>query len=134
MGIPQKARTEETDSQILVEHTLLSTAVKNTVCSMADESKMSEQIRYVEDEPHFVQAVPDFVKVEGGVLLDAGAKNEHQLKVAKDGHVSDDVPLRIIVNAQSASAQFDHKLTMTSDCPPATAIRQPRRPFTLVLI
>lgn len=55
---------------------------------MAGTSKEGmEQISHLEEGVHGTQAVPSFVKVEGGVLLDAGAKNEHHLKVAKDGHV-----------------------------------------------
>ena len=54
---------------------------------MADVSKTMEQIDHDEVGVHGTLAVPAFVKVDGGLLLDAGTKNEHHLKVAKDGHV-----------------------------------------------
>lgn len=58
---------------------------------MVDTSKTTEQVSHVEEgirQPQ-AQAVPDVARVEGGVLADAGAKNEHHLQVAKDGHVSE---------------------------------------------
>lgn len=57
---------------------------------MVNTSKTTEQVSHVEEgirQPQ-AQAVPDVARVEGGVLADAGAKNEHHLQVAKDGHVS----------------------------------------------
>lgn len=53
---------------------------------MADV-KAKERIGHLEEGVHDTSAVPDVVKVEGGLLLDAGNKNEHHLKVAKDGRV-----------------------------------------------
>jgi hypothetical protein len=55
---------------------------------MADTTKNMEQISHLEEGIHPTQALPAFVKVDGGLLLDAGIKNEHHLKLAKDGRVS----------------------------------------------
>lgn len=54
---------------------------------MTDLSKTMVQSLHVEENAQRISAVPDFVKVNGGLLLDAGNKSEHHLKVAKDGHV-----------------------------------------------
>ncbi|EXJ96298.1 hypothetical protein A1O1_01424 [Capronia coronata CBS 617.96] len=53
---------------------------------MAEIHKAPDHIDHVEESAYAAKAVPDVVKVEGGVLLDAGTKNEYHLKVAKDGH------------------------------------------------
>ncbi len=47
----------------------------------------AEKVFHVEEGKYGTQAVPDYLKVEGGVVLDTGARNEHHLKVARDGHV-----------------------------------------------
>ncbi|KAJ9602183.1 hypothetical protein H2200_013303 [Cladophialophora chaetospira] len=52
---------------------------------MADISKRSDHTMDVKEHEHISVAVPEGVKVEGGLLLDAGDRNELHLKVAKDG-------------------------------------------------
>ncbi len=58
-----------------------------TSSGMAVTSKVPEHTMHVEEHPHISMAVPEGVKVDGGLLLDAGDKNELHLKVAKDGRV-----------------------------------------------
>ncbi|KAK5347905.1 hypothetical protein LTR34_006211 [Exophiala xenobiotica] len=53
---------------------------------MAHASKPALEALHVEEGLHIHPALPPGVKVDGGILLDAGLKNEHQLAVAKDGH------------------------------------------------
>jgi hypothetical protein len=54
---------------------------------MAHASKPGLEALHVEEGLHVHSALPPGVKVDGGILLDAGLKNEHQLILAKDGHV-----------------------------------------------
>jgi hypothetical protein len=70
---------------------------------MAEGSKAMERVEHFEGV-HDTSAVPDAVKVQGGLLIDAGNKNEHHLKVAKDGRVRSFL-------LRNTSPFFDHKLT-----------------------
>lgn len=56
---------------------------------MVDTQKAPEHTMHLEEgvDMHVSAALPPGVKVDGGVLLDAGGKNELHLKLAKDGHV-----------------------------------------------
>ena len=78
---------------------------------MADEAKMSEQIDHHEVHPGVTGGVPDFIRVDGGVLVDAGTKNEHHLKLAQDGHVS------------NCATHLVRSLTVIVDGSPTTAFR-----------
>lgn len=89
---------------------------------MANIPKVPEHTMHVEEQ-HISLAVPEGVKVEGGLLLDAGDKNELHLKVAKDGRVRTRTP-----------SVFHQPLTEPLDCTSPTAIEQSRRSSTMVFV
>ncbi|KAK4935614.1 hypothetical protein LTR10_023375 [Elasticomyces elasticus] len=56
---------------------------------MATPNKNADDMQQIE-RFHTVEAVPDFIKTDGGVLLDITGANTHHLKLAEDGHPSED--------------------------------------------